>query len=29
MSVALYLDCLLRQGMTQTVKNLSGYRSVL
>lgn len=29
MTVEAYLDCLLRQGMTQTVKNLADYRSVL
>jgi predicted nucleic acid-binding protein len=29
MSTEKYLDCLLRQGMTQTVKNLSGFQSIL
>jgi len=29
MDVDRYLDNLLRQGLTQTVKNLAGYRSVL
>lgn len=29
MSTETYLECLLRQGMTQTVKNLSGFRSLL
>jgi hypothetical protein len=29
MDVDLYLDNLLRQELTQTVKNLAGYRSVL